>query len=97
MSIPINIQDLLSGKIVEGTRMEFKQGWNPTAIMRTICAFAISTIVNALKENGSPAPIFDTNEPERTFFIVEIPIHEAFIKEQNDQVSDQVISIVKYC
>ncbi len=61
----------------------------------------IPTIINALKENGSPAPIFDTNEPERTFFIVEIPIHEAFIKEQNDQVSDQVsdqvISIVKYC
>jgi outer membrane lipoprotein-sorting protein len=40
MSIPINIEDLLSGKIVEGTRIEFKQGWNPPAIMRTICAFA---------------------------------------------------------
>jgi ATP-dependent DNA helicase RecG len=37
MSIPINIQDLLSGKIVEGTRMEFKQGWNQTAIMRLRC------------------------------------------------------------
>jgi len=61
----------------------------------------IPTIINALKENGSPVPKFDTNEPERTFFIVEIPIHEAFLKEQNDQVSDQVsdqvISIVKYC
>jgi ATP-dependent DNA helicase RecG len=31
MSILINIEDLLSGKIVEGTRIEFKQGWNPTA------------------------------------------------------------------
>lgn len=40
MSIPINIEDLFSGKIVEGTRMEFKQGWNPTAVVRTVCAFA---------------------------------------------------------
>lgn len=40
MSIPINIEDLLSGKIVEGTRMEFKQGWNQVPIMRTVCAFA---------------------------------------------------------
>lgn len=40
MSILINIQDLLSGSVVEGTRMEFKKSWNPTAIMRTVCAFA---------------------------------------------------------
>ncbi len=40
MSLLVNIEDLLSGKIVEGTRMEFKQGWNPTPIMRSICAFA---------------------------------------------------------
>jgi ATP-dependent DNA helicase RecG len=40
MSLPINIKDLLSGKIVEGERMEFKEGWNPITIMRTICAFA---------------------------------------------------------
>jgi ATP-dependent DNA helicase RecG len=40
MSLPINIKELLSGKIVEGERMEFKEGWNPISIMRTICAFA---------------------------------------------------------
>ncbi|MEN9611434.1 MAG: hypothetical protein RLZZ628_2248 [Bacteroidota bacterium] len=40
MSLPINIKDLLSGKIVEGERMEFKEGWNPITILRTICAFA---------------------------------------------------------
>jgi ATP-dependent DNA helicase RecG len=69
----------------------------------------IPTIVNALKENGSPAPIFDINDPERTHFIVEIPIHPAFIEEENrnfdetsndqvsDQVSDQVISILTLC
>lgn len=40
MSLPINIEDLLSGAVVEGERIEFKQGWNPGPIMRTVCAFA---------------------------------------------------------
>jgi ATP-dependent DNA helicase RecG len=40
MSILINIQDLLSGSIVEGTRMEFKKGWNAAPIMRSVCAFS---------------------------------------------------------
>lgn len=40
MSLLINIEDLLSGKIVEGERLELKQGWNPTTIMRSVCAFA---------------------------------------------------------
>ena len=40
MSIPINIEILLSGTVVEGTRLELKEGWNPTAVMRTVCAFA---------------------------------------------------------
>ena len=40
MSILISIEKLLSGKYVEGTRMEFKKGWNPVSTLRTICAFA---------------------------------------------------------
>ena len=40
MSLLIHIEDLLSGKIVEGTRMELKKSWNPEVILRTICAFA---------------------------------------------------------
>ncbi len=67
----------------------------------------IPTILNALKENGSPSAKFETNEPERAYFIIEIPIHEQFKeetssnKEKNDQVSDQVsdqvISIIQFC
>lgn len=40
MPIPINIQDLLSNRAVEWERVEFKAGWNPVAILHTICAFA---------------------------------------------------------
>ncbi len=40
MSLHINIEDLLSAKTVESDRIEFKEGWNPDAIYRSICAFA---------------------------------------------------------
>jgi len=40
MHLPINISELLKGAIVESDRLEFKAGWNPEAILRTICAFA---------------------------------------------------------
>lgn len=137
MSILINIKDLLSGQLVEGTRMEFKKGWNPKPIIRLICTFAndfkrgrgtgVPTIIKTLKDNHSPDAMFDTNEPERISFIVEIPIHTLFhdqgddqgeqvsdqVNDQvnmgvnqhdtekvvliNDQVSDQVISVISYC
>ena len=40
MTLPINIEDLLSARTVESDRIEFKEGWNPDAIYRSICAFA---------------------------------------------------------
>ena len=38
--LPINLQDLLRQRTVEGERIEYKAGWNPDAIVRTLCAFA---------------------------------------------------------
>ena len=40
MALPINIEDLLGGLVVESNRVEYKKGWNPDPIYRTICAFA---------------------------------------------------------
>ena len=40
MSLPINIEELISGNIVESDRIEYKAGWNPEKILRSICAFA---------------------------------------------------------
>lgn len=40
MLLPVNLNDLLSARSVESNRIEFKEGWNPDAIYRTICAFA---------------------------------------------------------
>ena len=62
MSILLSIEDLLSGQIVEGARMELKTGWNPKTIMRTVCAFANDfenvgsgyIIVGVKEANGKP-------------------------------------------
>ena len=40
MRLPINIEKLLGGRAVEGDRIEYKTGWNPDAIYRSVCAFA---------------------------------------------------------
>ena len=38
--LPIALEDLLRQRSVEGERIEYKAGWNPDAIVRTLCAFA---------------------------------------------------------
>ena len=40
MALPINIDELLSGRVVETERLEFKEGWNPEPVLHTMCAFA---------------------------------------------------------
>ena len=39
-SLPINLQDLLRQRTIEGERVEYKTGWNPLRVLHTICAFA---------------------------------------------------------
>ena len=70
MRLPINIEELLGGRAVEGDRIEYKTGWNPDAIYRSVCAFA----------NGSPRATIETDE-ERTYFLIDIPCHPGFMKE----------------
>ncbi|GHT43968.1 ATPase AAA [Bacteroidia bacterium] len=40
MPLPININQLLKGRVIEWDRLEFKKGWNPEEVVRTMCAFA---------------------------------------------------------
>lgn len=47
MNLPINIESLISYRTVENDRIEYKKGWNPDSIYRTICAFA-----NDFEETG---------------------------------------------
>jgi hypothetical protein len=62
MALPININDLLNGKPVEWERLEFKAGWNPEAVLHTLCAFANDIhnlgggyiLIGIAEENGRP-------------------------------------------
>ncbi len=38
--LPINLEDLLRQRTVEGERIEYKAGWNPAPILHALCAFA---------------------------------------------------------
>ena len=73
MPIPINISNLLSRKSVETERIEYKRGWNPAAIYRSICAFANDfdnigggyILVGIEEENGRPVrPVIGISEGE---------------------------------
>ena len=63
MAIPVSIETLISGQTVESSRVEFKRGFNPAPIIRTICAFANDIdnlgggyiIVGAEEENAGTA------------------------------------------
>lgn len=62
MGLPVNIDELLTGETVEWDRIEFKKGWNPRAVMHTICAFANDInnwgggylFIGIEENNGSP-------------------------------------------
>jgi len=59
MSLPVNIEDLLSATTVESERIEFKEGWNPVRVMRTVCAFA-----NDFENQGSGYIIIGVREKD---------------------------------
>ncbi len=85
MNIPINIETLLAGKVVESERIEFKKGWNPKTIMRTVSAFA-----NDFENLGSGYIVVGIDEdngmPKRPVF--------GFSPEQFDRVQKEMLN---YC
>ena len=83
MALPINIEDLLNKRKIEGNRIEFKKGWNPADIYHSICAFANDfdnlgggyILVGVEQhDNASPRATFETTE-DRLTFLIHIPIH----------------------
>lgn len=84
MSILVGIEDLFSGNVVEGTRMEFKKGWNPPTIMRSVCAFA-----NDFENEGSGYIIVGVDEVDGK------PVRPVFGFNPNDleKVEKQLIGL----
>lgn len=62
MALPINISELIKGRVVENARIEYKSDWNPEPVLHSICAFANDIdnwgggyiIIGVEEENGMP-------------------------------------------
>ncbi len=62
MALPVNIEKLIKGAVVETERIEFKKGWNPEDVIHTMCAFANDInnlgggyiIIGVEEEDGNP-------------------------------------------
>lgn len=52
-SLPINIESLLSGKAVENNRLDYKEGWNPDSVYRTICIHINNNISDLNNQEGN--------------------------------------------
>ena len=77
MAIPINVEDLLNKRKIESNRIEFKKGWNPDRIYRTICAFA-----NDFDNIGGGYIVVGVEEEERTG-IAKRPVYGLPIEKLN--------------
>lgn len=59
-------------------------------------------ILRVMQRNGSPAPVFETDE-ERSYFLIRLPIHAGFVEESQathqvtHQVSEQVKALLLKC
>lgn len=66
----------------------------------------LPNILRVMQKNGSPTPIFETDE-ERTYFLIRLPIHQGFAETEQVtpevtqqvtlQVAQQVISLLQIC
>jgi len=60
--IPLKLETLLKGRVVESDRVEYKSGWNPNETIQTICAYANDwsntnggyIVIGIAEENGQP-------------------------------------------
>jgi predicted HTH transcriptional regulator len=98
MPLPINIDDMITGQNIEWERLEFKESWNPISILHSICAFANDInnwgggyIVIELKQNGSPDPLFQTDE-QLTYFLTVLYSHPDFTGQDKDFEEDATVN-----
>jgi len=60
--IPLKLETLLKGRVVESDRVEYKKGWNPNEIIPTVCAYANDwsntnggyIVIGIAEEDGQP-------------------------------------------
>lgn len=53
LNLPISLDDVLRGKSVEWERLEYKAGWNPEAVLHTVCTFAFGALARSVRIKGA--------------------------------------------
>lgn len=98
MALPVNIEDLINARTVESVRIEFKKGWNPHGILKTICAFTNDIdelgggyIVIGIEEmNGAPIfPPFGIEQKDID------GIQKEFFKLCQDNISPHIFPLIE--
>ena len=84
MSLPVNIEWLLSSKKIESERIEFKEGFNPVKIMHAMCAFA-----NDFHNLGGGYIIIGTSEKNG---VLQRPV-KGISESQLDQIQKEIVEI----
>ena len=100
MAIPVNVSDLINQKVVESTRIEFKESFNPDSILKTICAFANDIdnigggyiIIGVEEENGSPKyPIKGVPQNSIDYTLKKLREHCHYIEPLYEPVVEPVL------
>ena len=100
MAIPINVDDLISGKTIESMRIEYKADYNPDEIIRTICAFANDIdnmgggyiVVGVEEENGCPIlPVKGIEKSKIDGILKKLHNHCHFIEPLYEPVVEPVL------
>lgn len=58
-------------------------------------ATGFPTIYNSMQQNGSPKPVFDTDD-EYTYFLAVLPVHSAFIVDA-EKPTEKELQVLLYC
>ena len=62
MALPINIEDLLGGLVVEGNRVEYKKGWNPDPIIQNDSSLGLKSILYSIRRVRMATPIISQRQ-----------------------------------
>jgi len=57
MALPLNIKELIHGRIVEWERIEFKAGWNPLKTLHTIEEALVNAVYHRSYQDESPVEV----------------------------------------
>jgi len=97
MGLPINISELIHGKVVEWERLEFKEGWNPEDVLHSVCAFLVTLpchkdwLITKSVTKLTHREIDELMEEKLSFPLLD-KLLDSDISDVTDYVRDQIVT-----